>query len=40
VHEKLQKSIDEASHDFIAHKESVTAMLIKGEETNNNSDEL
>ena len=40
VQAKLQKSIDDASHDFIAHKESVTAMLVKGEETNRNSDQL
>lgn len=37
VRDKLQKSIDDASADFVAHKESVTAMLLKGEETNRNS---
>lgn len=40
VHDKLQRSIDDASHDFIVHKESVTTMLVKGEETNKNSDTL
>ena len=40
VRDKLQKSIDDASHDFIAHKESVTTMLVKGEETNKNSHTL
>ena len=27
VEDKLQKSIDDASHDFVAHKQSVHAML-------------